>query len=85
MSRVTTLQAYSDAAATAIVAGDGATALTNIVAGEAILMAIPDSEVDEDLVKWGRDFKSLKESVNALQARSLGIQRSKFSREPISD
>lgn len=85
MSRITTLQAYSDAAAAAIMAGDGATALQNIAAGEAILMGIPDSEIDEDMVKWGRDFKSLKASANALQSRSLGIQRTKFSREPISD
>ena len=85
MSRITTLETYSDAAAVAILAGDGATALRNIAAGEAILLAIPDSEIDQDMVKWGRDFRSLKETANALQVNSLGIQRTKFSREPISD
>ena len=69
MADATTLQTYIDAAVTAIAAGSWATAETNILAAEAVLVAIPDTEFAEQRLEWGRKLDSLKRSIPQSEER----------------
>jgi hypothetical protein len=88
LSDVTTYHGYITAAVAAMEAGDWATASTEILKAEATLAALPDSEVANDRVEWGRNLESLKASIRSQQAASAsggGIQRTKITKVAVSD
>lgn len=78
MSDVSTYKAYLAAALAAMNAGDWATAGDEILKAETALAALPDTEVAEDRIEWGRQLASLKADVRGRQAASVGIQRTKI-------
>lgn len=85
MSDVSIYKGYLTAAITAMDAADWGTALAEILKAETALAALPDSEVAEDRVEWGRQLTSLKADVRGQQAAAVGIQRTKITKVAVTD
>lgn len=86
MSDVSIYQGHLTAAITAIAASDWATAENEILQARAALAALPDSEVDEDRVEWGRkQLDTLSADLQRQRSAAGGIQRTKIKYIPVSD
>lgn len=85
MSDVSIYRAYLTAAIAAMEAGDWGTVGDEILKAETALAALPDAEVANDRVEWGRQLASLKADVRSRRAAAVGIQRTKIKYVPTTD
>lgn len=85
MSDVSIYKGHLTAAIAAMGSGDWATAGDELIMAETALAALPDSEVSDDRIEWGRQLTSLQANVRGRQSGSVGIRRTKVKYVRVSD
>lgn len=83
MSRASEINTKIDDAVTYIEAENWSAARTKLIAAQALMASVPESQFDGAMLRYRDTITDLLAQVKAQQGRGLGVQRTKLSFAPV--
>ena len=78
MATVAEINVFIAAATTAIVAGDFATALTQVLAAEIAISGTPDVRHGEEEIRWRSSIEAARRAIEAQRVGGVGLRVKKI-------